>query len=151
MFSLLADIRLDLRRWTPGTPLDTEIESDVFAPNTLAFLLTQYPELIIEPWDVQRVIDQLTDLIVAGAQSAGELIFVRRLTDAARGKARIRNQLAEGKLPALQNMVFIAEQELGLSAPNAVITEHLRVKRNIGGIKSFNVARARKALRDKGL
>lgn len=150
MIELLPDIRLDLRRWVAGTSLDAEIESDVFAPNTLAFLLTEYPNLAIEPWDVQRVIDQLTDLIAADLRSAHDSVFERRFTDAARGKNRIKNQLAAGKLPLFQRLVFEAEKALGINAPNAAITEHLRL-RGQAGLRASNVARARKALRDKGL
>lgn len=164
MIDLLPEIRRDLRKWRAGDALDTERDDNIFEPNTVAFLFVRYPGLRIEPWDTDSVIDQATDRIAA---DKGDLAFEeylrsreiqRRNVKAA--KTRIENQLANlADLPPLQKAVFAAEEALRKNAPDYVpdraildwLLYDAPIERRWAGATLFNVQRARKALRAKGL
>lgn len=163
----LPEIRHDLRMWRAGDALDTEREDNIFEPNTVAILAALYPGLTVEPWNAEGVIDQVTDKILADTRDAVDLAFEEHIRsreiqrrNAKAAKTRIENQLANlADLPPLQKAVFAAEEALRKNAPDYVPDhailqwllydaprEHRRASATL-----FNVQRARKALRAKGL
>lgn len=155
MKDLLPEIRRDLRKWRAGDALDTEREDNIFEPNTVAFLFVRYPGLRIDPWDTDSVIDQATDRICA---DKGDLAFEEYLRsreiqrrNAKAAEKRIENQLKTGKLPTVQQAVLDAEEALGQSAPDKAIFDYLWQRGDAADGRLFNVQRARKALRAKGL
>lgn len=162
MKDLLPEVRHDLRKWRAGDALNTERDDNIFEPNTLAFIASRYPGLRIDPWDAESVIDQVTDRVLADTRDSADLAVLecfrkgeiqRRNTKAA--EKRIDNQLKEGKLPGLQQAVLDAEQALTAIAPDHAILKWLLfdapVARRWKNPTLYNVQRARKALRAKGL
>lgn len=154
----LPEIRHDLRMWRAGDALDTEREDNIFEPNTVAILAALYPGLTVEPWNAEGVIDQVTDKILADTRDAVDLAFEehirsreiqRRNVKAA--EKRIENQLKTGKLPTVQQAVLDAEEALGRGAPDKAIFDYLWQRGDAADGRLFNVQRARKALRAKGL
>ena len=155
MKDLLPEIRRDLRKWRAGDALDTEREDNIFEPNTVAFLFVRYPGLRIDPWDTDSVIDQATDRICA---DKGDLAFEEYLRsreiqrrNAKAAEKRIENQLKTGILPTVQQAVLDAEEALGRGAPDKAIFDYLWQRGDAADGRLFNVQRARKALRAKGL
>lgn len=166
MKDLLPEIRHDLRKWRAGDALDTEREDNIFEPNTVAFLAVRYPGLNVEPWNSESVIDQVTDRVLADTHDSGDLAVLecfrkgeiqRRNVKAA--ESRRANELKSGKLPPMQQAVFAAEKDLAKKAPDHVPDHYILqwllfdapIGRRWAGATLFNVQRARKALRAKGL
>lgn len=161
MKDLLPEIRHDLRKWRAGDALNTERDDNIFEPNTVAFLFVRYPGLRIDPWDTQSVVDQVTDRILADTRDSGDLAVIecfrqaeiqRRNVKAA--EKRIENQLKTGKFgkdQVLQPAILDAEEALGRNAPDKAILDYIWQHGDITEKRLFNVQRARKALRAKGL
>lgn len=161
MKDLLPEIRHDLRKWRAGDALDTERDDNIFEPNTVAFMAGRYPGLRIEPWDAESVIDQVTDRILADTRDSGDLTVLEcfrkaeiQRRNAKAAEKRTENQLKTGRFgkdQVLMPSILDAEEALGRNAPDKAILDYIWQRGDITEKRLFNVQRARKALRAKGL
>lgn len=162
---MLREARRDVRAWPGGQSVRAgDNNDDTFWPSTIAHLaddvLADHPraqELAglaeTAAWDraaADELLDLLAEHLAAAADAGTDLAMhdpLERFRQAGRAGARKRD---EGRdLSPLQQAILRAEDKLGREATSGAISHHLA----LAGLNHAptNVARARRALRNKGL